>query len=189
MQTRLYRNTSGANNAILEAACAGDSSAWDEIVHRYAGAVRAAVASYRLNPADSADAVQNTWLRLFEHATSIRDPEKLGGWLTTTARRECLAQLRRQHIEYPVATIDTGQPSPDPTPETVVISSEARRHVRLATNALSARPRALIDALYYQPCGSYTEVARRTGMPIGSIGPTRLRTMHCLRHSLSDLRP
>ena len=121
-------------------------TAWDEIVHRYAGAVRAAVASYRLNPADSADAVQNTWLRLFEHATSIREPEKLGGWLATTARRECLAQIRRQHIEYPLATIDVGQPSPDPTPEATVIICEARRHVRLATDALSARPRALIDA-------------------------------------------
>lgn len=189
MQTRLDRYTCAANAAILDAACAGDSSAWSEIVHRYEGAVRATVASYRLGPADSADAVQNTWLRLLEHAASIRDPQKLGGWLTTTARRECLAQIRRWRVESPLATIETSQPSPELTPEARVIISETRRHVRSATNALSGRPRALIDALYYRPCGNYTEVARHTGMPIGSIGPTRLRTMRCLRHHLSDLRP
>lgn len=54
---------------------------------------------------------------------------------------------------------------------------------------LSARSRILINALYYHPCGSYADVARHTGMPIGSIGPTRLRTLRCLRTSLHQLLP
>jgi RNA polymerase sigma factor (sigma-70 family) len=175
--------------ALLEAARTGDKTAWHEIVRRYEGHVRASVATYRPAPADAADAIQNTWLRLFEHATAIRDPEKLGGWLATTARRECLALIRRQRIERPFATIDTDQQCPEPTPDTVVIASETRRHVQLATSALSDRPRALIDALYYRPCGSYAEVARQIGMPIGSIGPTHIRAMRCLRSQLHDLRP
>jgi RNA polymerase sigma factor (sigma-70 family) len=185
MQTRLDPSDAARNGTILRAACAGDKTAWDEIVHRYEGAVRAAVAGYRLTAADAADAIQNTWLRLLEHATAIRDPEKLGGWLTTTARRECLALIRRKRIELLFATIDTDQPCPEPTPETMVITAETRRHVRLTTNALSGRPRALIDALYYHPCGSYAEVARDIGIPIGSIGPTRLRTLRCLRRSFT----
>jgi len=60
--------------------------------------------------------------------------------------------------------------------------------VRSATGALPGRPRTLIDALYYQPQASYAEVARRTGMAIGSIGPTRIRTLRYLRRSLEDLR-
>ena len=88
MQTRLDPRDAARNGTILRAACAGDKTAWDEIVRRSEGVVRAAVATYRLAPADAADAIQNTWLRLFEHAATIRDPEKLGGWLTTTARRE-----------------------------------------------------------------------------------------------------
>jgi RNA polymerase sigma factor (sigma-70 family) len=177
------------NATILGAACAGDASAWDELVRRYRGAVRAAVGSYRLKPADAADAVQNTWLRLFERAATIRSPEMLGGWLTTTARRECLALIRRQRAERPVATIDIGQPAPDPTPEAAMVTAEAQRHVRLATDTLSDRQRALIDALYYHPVGSYADVGRHTGMPIGSIGPTHQRAIRCLRHRLPDLRP
>jgi RNA polymerase sigma factor (sigma-70 family) len=188
MQARLDK-ASETNATILGAACAGDASAWDELVRRYHGAVRSAVGSYRLKPADTADAIQNTWLRLFERATTIRNPDMLGGWLTTTARRECLAIIRRQRAERPLATIDSGQPAPDPTPEAAAITAEAQRHVRLATDTLSDRQRTLIDALYYHPVGSYADVRRHTGMPIGSIGPTHLRAIRCLRHRLSDLRP
>lgn len=187
MQARINESSANANATFLAAACAGDKSAWDEIIRRYEGAVRAAVACYRPTP-DAADVIQNTWLRLFEHAATIRDPERLGGWLMTTARRECLAQIRRQRSERPLATIETGQPCPEATPEAMVILTETRQQVRLATEALPTRYRALVEALYYRPCGSYTEVARHTGMPIGSIGPTRLRAMRCLRHRLSDLR-
>jgi hypothetical protein len=67
----------------------------------------------------------------------------------------------------------------------VAITTETRRQVRLATDALPNRPRALIDALYYHPCGSYADVARHTGIPIGSIGPTRLRTLRCLRRHIT----
>jgi RNA polymerase sigma factor (sigma-70 family) len=145
MQARLDQ-ASDTNATILGAACAGDASAWDELVRRYHGAVRSAVGSYRLKPADTADAIQNTWLRLFERAATIRNPDMLGGWLTTTARRECLALIRRQRAERPLATIDSGQPAPDPTPEAAVIIAEAQRHVRSATDTLSDRQRTLIDA-------------------------------------------
>jgi RNA polymerase sigma factor (sigma-70 family) len=186
MQTRLDPITADRNAAVLAAARAGDKAAWEEIVHRYDRLVRAAVATYRPTPTDAADAIQNTWLRLFEHAATIRDPEKLGGWLTTTARRECLALIRRQHNERPIGAIDTGQPSAEPTPEARAILADTRRQVRLATEALPPRPRALIDALYYRPCSSYAEAARHLGMPIGTIGPTRLRTLRCLRRHITS---
>jgi RNA polymerase sigma factor (sigma-70 family) len=189
MRTHSDGHAVATTTAVLQAAQAGDSRAWEELLRRYGDLVRAAVARYRLNAGDSADAVQNTWLRLIERATTIRDPEKLGGWLATTARRECLALIRRQRIECPLATIDTGWPSPEPTPEAMAITSETRRHVRSATNTLADRPRALIDALYYRPCSDYAEVARRTGMPIGSIGPTRLRTLRGLHHVLCGFQP
>ena len=42
MQARLDQ-ASDTNATILGAACAGDTSAWDELVRRYRGAVRSAV--------------------------------------------------------------------------------------------------------------------------------------------------
>lgn len=189
MRAGLDESRAGVSAAVLEAACVGDPAAWTKIVNRYEGTVRAAVAAYRLRPVDSADAIQNTWLRLVEHSATIRDAEKLGSWLRTTARHECLALIRRNRIERTFATVDDAYASPEPTPEATAILSEARGRVCSATNALSDRPRTLINALYYQPRDNYASVARNVGMPIGSIGPTRLRALRLLRHSLSDLRP
>jgi RNA polymerase sigma factor (sigma-70 family) len=185
MSTCLDQAADDDNAAVLTAALNGDTAAWEEILRRYERTVRAAVACYRPTPADAADAVQNTWLRLFERASTIRDPERLGGWLATTARREYLALLRHQRSECPSATIDAERGATEPTPEALAILAETRRRVRRATEALPARPRALIDALYYLPCSSYADIARHTGMPIGSIGPTRLRTLRCLRRHIT----
>jgi DNA-directed RNA polymerase specialized sigma24 family protein len=62
--------------------------------------IASTVRSFRLQDADAYDAdahaaVQTTWLRLAEHAHQIREPERLGSWLITTARRPCLQILRQ----------------------------------------------------------------------------------------------
>ena len=42
-----------------------------------------------------------------------------------------------------------------------------------------------MNALFYQsPVISYDEVSRRTGLPVGSIGPTRIRTLKRLHRTL-----
>jgi hypothetical protein len=72
-----------------------ERAAWDEMVHRYGTVVTTTVRSFRLQDPDALDAVQMTWLRLAENLDRIKFPERLDGWLATTARRECLQILRR----------------------------------------------------------------------------------------------
>jgi DNA-directed RNA polymerase specialized sigma24 family protein len=80
---------------LLPRVAAGDSAAWEEILRRYGALVSATVRAFRLQDADTLDAVQTTWLRLAENAHQVRHPARLGGWLATTARRECLRILRQ----------------------------------------------------------------------------------------------
>ncbi|MGH8910761.1 MAG: sigma-70 family RNA polymerase sigma factor, partial [Egibacteraceae bacterium] len=80
---------------LVRAAAEGDESAWDQLVERFNGLVWAVARGHRLSDADAADVAQATWLRLVEHIDRVRDPERLGDWLATTARRECLRLLRR----------------------------------------------------------------------------------------------
>src|SRR5947199_10585188 len=79
---------------LVRAAAAGDQAAWNELVERYQGLVWATARSFRLSRADAADVAQTTWLRLVENLDRIRDPERLGSWLATTARRESLRHIR-----------------------------------------------------------------------------------------------
>src|SRR5690349_24782465 len=79
---------------LVHAACARDPQAWQEIVRRYRGMVGKVARSYRLSDSDTADVMQNTWLRALERLDTMREPDRLSGWLATTARRGCLAGLR-----------------------------------------------------------------------------------------------
>jgi RNA polymerase sigma factor (sigma-70 family) len=89
------------NKELVAAAAAGDQSAWDALVDRYSGMLWSLTRSYRLAPADAADVVQTTWLRLVENLDRIADPDRLPGWLATTARRECLRVSRRTDMPRP----------------------------------------------------------------------------------------
>ncbi len=166
---------------LVRAAAEGDGRAWAEIVVRYGDLVRATVAGFRLQQADAADAMQNTWLRALERIGTVRDPERLGGWLTTTAARECLAVLRRSKRELPVDAFVDQVAWTGPTPETRVLRDERDRAVDAAVAQLPTRRRQLVDAIFRGPDNDYAQVAQVTGMPVGSIGPTRGRALVELR--------
>ena len=87
--------------ALVRRASGGDARAWDALVTEYGGLVRSVARGFRLSEAQTADAVQTTWLRLVEHLSEIREPERIAGWLRTTARRSCLAILREAGREQP----------------------------------------------------------------------------------------
>jgi RNA polymerase sigma factor (sigma-70 family) len=173
---------------LLRAAAGGDRDAWEEIVHRYGGLVAATVRTFRLQEADAADAEQRTWLRLVEHHRGVRDPRHLGGWLATTATRECLGILRAHRSVTELADADV-LPGPEDVEQRVVDADEAARLWNVVTH-LPPRGRAVVRALFADERTPYAEVARATGIPVGSLGPTRARVLRQLRRLLDeDARP
>jgi RNA polymerase sigma factor (sigma-70 family) len=170
---------------LVRDACNRRPGAWSELAARYEGLVRAVVGSYRLQEADFSDAVQNTWLRALERLDTVRDPDSLGGWLTTVARRECLALLARSRREAPTGVTDDQLVLEDPGPEAMVLAEETRRAVVHAVTELPVKPRALVSALFATPELNYAEVSQLMGLPIGSIGPTRQRALRTLRCGLA----
>lgn len=166
-------------------AAAGDKDAWDEIVESFSGLVWSVANGYRLGAADAAEVSQTTWLRLLENLDRIREPERLGGWLATTARREALRQLRlrgREHVTDDDATFDRA-PSTDPGPEELLLVHDRDRLLWRAFTQLDDRCRRLLQ-LVVIVAPPYTEVAAALDMPIGSIGPTRARCLDRLRRLL-----
>lgn len=172
--------------ALLLAARDGDQSAWAEIMLRYGGLVSATVRSYRLQDADALDAIQMTWLRLLANGRQVHDPDKLGSWLATTARRECLAILRRsKRIAYREETLD-GLADSSVGPEQRFLAGEAVTAVRGLVAQLPTRGRVLLRALFSDSPQPYAEIARTMGIPIGSVGPTRARALRQLRRMLDE---
>jgi RNA polymerase sigma factor (sigma-70 family) len=165
----------------------GDPAAWDEVLRRYGTLVSATVRSFRLQDADALDAVQMTWLRLAENAHQVQFPERLGGWLMTTARRECLHILRQAN-----SAPNVSHRAPDTVadrsigPEQRVIDADTTQKLWNIVAELPPRQRILLQALFTDHPRPYAEVAHTAGLPLGGIGPTRVRALRQLRVKLND---
>ena len=175
---------------LLGRAAAGDQSAWVRIVDRYAPLVWSVARSFRLSSADAADVHQATWLRLVEQLDSIRDPERLGAWLATTARREALALLRRASRDLPTGDMHLLEPRldssvPDQSPDSELLRRERDEDLWNAIGKLPGNCRNLLRLLLIDPAPSYAEVSAALEIPVGSIGPTRARCLEHLRRSVS----
>jgi RNA polymerase sigma factor (sigma-70 family) len=170
---------------LLRIAMGGDPAAWEQIVRRYEPAVAAMITTYRLQEADARDATQRTWLRMLECHQQIREPEALGGWLKTTARRECLRILAEQRridplpevAEYADTAVDV---------ERSVVEIDQARHLRGLLATLPTRSFALISSLFQDDPPGYAQLSATTGIPVGSIGPTRARALLKLRRMVEE---
>jgi len=172
---------------LLSRAGDGDPVAWNEIVRQYSKFVFSKVRSFRLQDADVHDAVQATWLRLAENWRSVQHPEHLGGWLATVASRECLRILRQANCApTPTDAVADNVADPSVGPEQHVINADTAQAVRNLVAELPPRRRTLLWALFTDNPRPYAEVAHITGLPIGSIGPTRARALEQLRRTVDE---
>lgn len=170
---------------IIHAAQSGAAGAADRFVRQFEGLVWWTVRSFRLPESDAEDVVQNTWLRAFEHLDEIRDPERASSWLVTIARRECLKVMRYGKREVPGLEQQAEQRDErSPHPEKAALDARMNDLLWQHVNSLPDSSRALMVALSSNDAPAYADLARRRGIPIGSIGPTRMRSLRKLRTSL-----
>jgi RNA polymerase sigma factor (sigma-70 family) len=171
-------------------AAQGDPEAWQEIMRRYSGLVAAKVRAFRLQDADAREAIETTWLRLAENIHRIQHLERLGGWLATTATRECLHILYRAHRTTPIAdTSPDTTTEPPPAPEQHTLDSHTAHTLWQLIATLPPRQRQLLQQLFTDQPPSYAELAAKMNIPVGSIGPTRNRALRRLRQMLHDHVP
>ena len=127
-----------ADADLVELAAGGDRRAWECLVDRFAGLIWSVARAHGLDSTDARDASQTTWLRLLEHIRGLREPDRVGGWLATTARRECLRMHRLRARARP--TEDGTLPeveAPEPDGEERVLTSERDAQLRRAFRALA----------------------------------------------------
>jgi RNA polymerase sigma factor (sigma-70 family) len=179
----------GSVTDLVDRARNGDQSAWNELVERYSRLLWSVARAHRLPRAEAADVVQMTWLLLVENLDHIRDPERLPGWLATTARRECLRTLRLSNRERPSEPDDSYWDAPDEDAEPLdarLLVEERDAVLWGCFKRLPGRCQALLRVLMATAPPSYAEVSAAMDLPIGSIGPTRGRCLGRLRELVAE---
>lgn len=145
------------------------------------------VRAYRL-PADVAeDVVQSTWLALVRRREFIEDPMAVGGWLTTTARREAWRTSRANDRDIPVEDEQIAVRLPrQRSAETAAVEADENDRLWHAVDGLPERCRRLLRIVAFEHRPDYQQVSQALDMPVGSIGPTRSRCLTKLRAALQE---
>jgi RNA polymerase sigma factor (sigma-70 family) len=175
---------------LVAAAAAGDRSAWEQLVDAYGRLVWSITRNHRLSPGDAADVSQTTWLRLLEHIDRLSEPGRVGSWLATTARRECLRIIAKGKRTMPVgddavfefSTADAAAAALDND----LLATERAQAVREAVATLPEASQQMLRLMMMDPAPSYEEISATLGRPVGSLGPSRRRCLEKLRSMLTE---
>ncbi len=164
---------------------AGEPAGLDDLVAVMTPVLWHVVRAYRLSETAAEDVVQTTWLALVRRRTAILDPVAVGGWLTTTARREAWRVAHASSTALPVEDEDLAPllPRQRSAEESVVQHDEGDR-LWAAVDGLPERCRRLLRVVAFENRPDYRELASDLDMPVGSIGPTRGRCLAKLRVAL-----
>ncbi|MEU6197318.1 sigma-70 family RNA polymerase sigma factor [Streptomyces sp. NPDC047061] len=178
--------------ALVQSAVDGDAAAWKALVEGLSPLVWSVVRAHRLSDADGHEVYQTVWFRFAQHLGRIREPDKAGSWLASTARNECLKVIRGLTRLLPTDDPQVlDRVSEDRTPEQSLIDAEDEadeaERIRLVWQEfeeLGDRCRQLLRVLMASPPPSYVEVSVALGIAVGSIGPLRQRCLRRLRARL-----
>ena len=172
----------GQAASAFERWTAGDAVALDELVRLMTPVLWHVVRAYRLTSELAEDVVQTTWLSLVKSRASIQEPAAVGGWLTTTARREAWKVAKATGRGIPVEDDELSRRLPDEdSAEAEVVRRDGDERLWDAVERLSERCQALLRIVAFEHRPDYTTIAANLGMPVGSIGPTRGRCLQKLR--------
>ncbi|MGW2959149.1 RNA polymerase sigma factor [Streptomyces sp. NPDC001220] len=178
--------------ALVQSAVDGDAAAWKALVEGLSPLVWSVVRAHRLSDADGHEVYQTVWFRFAQHLGRIREPDKAGSWLASTARNECLKVIRGLTRLLPTDDPQVlDRVSEVRTPEQSLIDAEDQadeaERIRLLWQEfeeLGDRCRQLLRVLMTSPPPSYVEVSVALGIAVGSIGPLRQRCLRRLRARL-----
>lgn len=173
------------HGSLLLHARRGDQEAWAALVDRMSPLLWSVARSFRLDDATASDVVQIVWLRLLENCESIRDPERLPGWLAITCRREAMAVVKYGRKVFPTDLAYDIEDRGTSTEEAIERNEDSAA-VKRAFDRLNESDQRILRLAVLQPELSYRVIAQLLGCPIGSVGPTRQRALRRLEKAMGS---
>ena len=176
---------------ILQRIAAGEAQAVEECLDQYGGLIWSLARRFSPVHADAEDAVQETLLEIWRHASRY-DPQVASetAFIATLAKRRLIDRHRRRSRAIDASPIEDETALPSrAAADTVEVQEEAER-VRVVMGRLRHDERrvlemSLVDGL------THSEISEATSLPLGTVktharrGLNRLREMLGVDHSSS----
>jgi RNA polymerase sigma-70 factor (ECF subfamily) len=186
------RAVESEDEVLVRRMAAGDDQALAALYDRWHAVVHGVVSRMLRQPDDVEDVVEDTFWQAWRQASRFdRTRGAVQTWLLTIARSRALDRVRalRRRREEPLEG-DDGQPvvqqAAEGDPGSDAEASERHRIVVAALAGLPGEQREALELGYFGGL-SQTEIAERTGQPLGTV-KTRMRlALQKLRSQLQVL--
>jgi RNA polymerase sigma factor (sigma-70 family) len=150
---------------MVGAIVAGDPAGLAAAYDHYAPALYAYCRSLLSEPADAADAVQDTFVVAAGKLGKLRDPDRLRPWLYAVARNECRRWLRDKSQPVPLDRVAAMSDETAIFGTTALRQAELREPVRAALAGLNSGEREVIElSLRHEFYGA--DLADALGVPL-----------------------
>lgn len=179
-----------ADLALLERMRGGDEGALAAFYDRWSDRVYSLAVHLLREARDAEDIVEETFWQVWRNAARYDAARgTVGTWLLTICRSRALDRIRTRRRRKEDATLDDAASfeSPEPDAASAMVTSETGRIVREALAELPVEQRQAVELAYFRGL-SQSEIAEKTGQPLGTV-KTRVRlAMVKLREKLGVLQ-
>lgn len=182
---------------LIQRMARGDEQALGVLYDRWEPAVRTVALRIVHEPVEADDVVEEVFWQAWRQADRFEPTRASAGtWLLTIARSRALDRLRSLRRTRDDASLDAAADSATPGDETFAVATpdpleatnllERAALVRHALSGLPTEQREALQLGYFDGL-SQTEIAERTGQPLGTV-KTRMRlALRKLREALGTL--
>jgi len=179
-----HRRLIATDEELLRAIAVGASDAFDELFTRYARRTYGLLNRLAAGRADPEDLLQDTFLRVVQHASEFRAGASFRPWLFTIARNIAYNAVayadRRNGLEVKMDPSDLNPLEREHyalDPGTVAEENELKRMLPDALDRLPLYHREILVLIFFEGL-TYDEAAEVTGDPAGTL---RSRIFHALK--------
>lgn len=177
------------DSALVERMMAGDEAALSALYDRYSGMLFAMLVRILQDRHAAEEVLQDLFLQVWRSAGRFDSSRgSLPGWLMVIGRNRAISRLRRRdRHEVPE---DADGLLVNAVPSSCNLEDDAARmqlteKLKRAMASLPPEQRQAVELAYFEGM-TQTEIAARTGSPLGTV-KTRVRTaMQALKHLFDD---
>lgn len=159
-----------------------DKSAFAELFRHFAPRVKAFLMKSGADATVAEECAQDVMATLWRKA-HLFDPSRASAatWIFTIARNRRIDALRKQRRPEPEDL--TWGPEAEPAQEDVLVLQQESEQLRTALGTLPQAQRDLIEKAYFGDL-SHSEIAEKTGLPLGTIKSRIRLALERLRHQM-----
>jgi len=172
--------------ALVDAALAGDTTAFDALVTRHRRSVYQVCYRFVNHHEDAADLTQDTFVRAWKALGTFRGQARFSTWIYRIAVNVSLNRVSLKRPTADAVDFDLVADQREPAPGAALDAAERQAMVRKAVLSLPPRQRAALILRTYHEL-SHQEVADIVGTSVGAVKANVFHALANLRKRLEPL--